>query len=142
MLSNEFIHFQGQIDYIQLDGEQIIERVYTIDQFEEILANVENKIGKKMVNSASRDIIIHVNTSLAYSNDLLRVAVEIFHRKVPVVTGALPEIIKQKIRDRVYSPLDKRVRHIFKEGQIQAFIRDYYSDDIILCQRVLEAKHS
>jgi hypothetical protein len=142
LLSKEFIHFQRQVDYIQLDGEQIIESIYTIDQIEELLADVESKLGRRLVNPSAHASNRHANRSIVFRNNFLRRVNETLRPKMNGLVQVLPKSIRQKIRECVYVPRDKRLRDIFEEDHVQAFIRDYYSDDITFYQRVLQTKHS
>ena len=139
LLSNEFIHFQRQVDYIQLDGEQIIENIYTIDQIKKLIADIESKLGSRLENSFSHTSNTYLNRSFVYRNHFLRIAHVTLGYKLNSVVKVLPESIKQKARDCVYASPKNKLSDILEKDHVQAFIRDYYSDDIILYQGVLEA---
>ena len=139
LLSHEFIHFQKQVDYIKLDGEQIIESLYTIEQIDELVADFQSKIGSRLENSFSHPSNTYFNRSFVYRNHFLRIAHVTLGYKLNSVVKVLPESIKQKARDYVYASPNNKLSDILEKDHVQAFIRDYYSDDIILYQGVLEA---
>ena len=40
LLSSEYIHFQKQVDYIDLDGVRVINNLYLVDEIDNLLADV------------------------------------------------------------------------------------------------------
>ena len=73
LLPPEYIHFQRQVDYIWLDGKQIIESIYTIDQIKELFADVESKFGKRLVDSSKHARNRHMNRSVVFRNNFLQI---------------------------------------------------------------------
>jgi len=142
LLSHEFIYFQKQVDYIKLDGEQIIESIYTIEQIDELVADFQSKIGKRFAKPFACISSRNSNRSFVFRNNFIRGVYKTLRPKANSLIQLLPKNIKQRIWDWIYVPTHKRLRGIFEEDHVKAFIRDYYSDDIILYQSVLEAQHS
>ena len=130
LLSPEFIHFQRQVDYIHIDGEQIIESIYTIDKINELLTHVESKIGRMLAHPSEQAKNRIANKTIVFRNNFLRSVIKNLRHKMNGLVQLLPEITKQKMRDYVYVSGNKILRDIFEEDHVQTFIRDYYSDDI------------
>ena len=141
LLPSEYIHFQRQIDYIELDGERIIDSIYTVDQIDELFTDVEIKLGQKLAESAGQAKNNRANQTIVFRNNFLRRSIEISRPLTNYLSKVLPESTKQTIRDHVYVPRDKRLKDIFEEDHVQAFIRNYYKDDIALYKSVLETAH-
>ena len=142
LLPPDYIHFQRQLDYIELNGERIIDSIYTIDQIDELFADVERKTGQKLVGATGQGKSTHVRQTIVYRSDLFRRVIENSRPITNYLSKVLPESTKQSIRDRVYVQRDKRLKGIFEEIYVQAFIRDYYSDDIALYKSHLKTAHS
>ena len=142
LLPPEFIHFQRQIDYIKLDDEQIVGSLYTVNQIGELLADVSQKTGQNLLANASDSSKMSANRTIVYRNDLLRRVIDTSRPVINKFNKFLPEPVKQTLRDRVYVPRDQRIKHLFETEHVQAFIRNYYADDIKLYERVSETERT
>ncbi len=138
LLSAEYIHFQRQVDYIEDDGERIIENIYTIGQINELLSDVESKVGRRLVRTSGYASKTMENQSVVFRNDFIRWMYNILRPKIIVLYRRLPKGIKRKISEYIYVSRDERLRDIFQEDHIKDFIRDYYSEDISLYQHILK----
>ena len=138
LLPPKFIHFQKQIDYIQIDGVRIIDSLYAVTQTEELMADVTRKIGKNLSMNLSKNNSKIANRTVVYRNDLLRTVIDTSRPVLDRFRKILPENVKQEIRDRVYVPRDKRLKILFEDSRVQDFIKKYYADDIALYRSLID----
>lgn len=142
LLPPEYIHFQRQVDYIELGGEQVITSLYTVNQVDKLLFDVSRHTGWLLSDMAPEATKAKANQTKVFRNDLLRRVVETYRPATVQLREILPEKFKQKIRDRVYVPRDQRMRELFAADHIRTFIRDYYAEDISLYNTVQGAVSS
>jgi len=136
-LPPEYIHFQKQIDYIELDGEQIVDSLYTVDDVDKLLEEVGQRVGRSLGQSnQAGGVQPRANQSIVFRNDLLRWVIETARPLSNKVSRLLPEGVKQWVRDQIYIPRDQRMKNLFTADYIQDFIRDYYAEDIALYKKV------
>ena len=136
-LPPEYIHFQKQIDYIELDGEQIVNSLYTVDDVDKLLEEVGQRVGGSLGQSnQAGGLQPRANQSIVFRNDLLRWVIETARPLSNKVSRLLPEGVKQWVRDQIYIPRDQRMKNLFTADYIQDFIRDYYAEDIALYKKV------
>jgi hypothetical protein len=144
LLPPEYIHFQKQIDYIELNGEQIVESLYTVNDVNLLLKDVEQRIGQTLgEGSRTANSVPRANQSVVFRNNALRWMFETARPVTNKVGLLLPDRFKQGIRDKVYVPRDQRMKDLFTKDYVQDFIREYYAEDIALCEKVdnrLQAK--
>lgn len=136
LLPPEYIHFQKQLDYVELNGMRIVDKLYTVDNVNVLLEDVGRIVGQKLVEHSLQDGGIRRNSSVVYRNDILRRVIETARPFTNRLVNGLSDRAKQKIRDRVYVPRDKRMTDLFSADNVQQFIRDYYADDILLFHQV------
>ncbi len=137
-LPPEYIHFQKQTDYIKLDGDLIVDKIYRMDEVELLLADLGRRVGQDFLTSASAEgnKSTQANRSVVFRNDLLRRVIEASRPVAKHLSMVLSDSTKQKIRERVYVPRDQRMKDLFAAGDVRAFIRDYYSSDLALYQQI------
>ncbi|KPQ20037.1 MAG: Sulfotransferase family [Halomonas sp. HL-93] len=132
LLPPEYIHFQRQVDFIELEGERVVTSLYAINQVDKLLLDVSRHTGNRLSDFAPDGTMTTANQSKVFRSDLLRRLIESSRPATEKVRNILPEDFKQKIRDQVYVPRDQRMRELFAADHIRAFIRDYYAEDIRL----------
>lgn len=76
VLPPDYIHFQRQVDYIQVDGERIVDSIYTVDQFNQLLADVSRHIGQKLPDAEIEEESKTKNRTIVFRNDLVRHMIE------------------------------------------------------------------
>ena len=141
LLPSEYIHFQKQVDYIELDGTRILKKLYTVKEINELLTDVSRLVGYNLAETSPEKTGKNtVNRSVVIRNDFLRRVIETTRPATKNLVSILPERAKQKIRDRVYVARDERMNDIFGASHVRDFINDYYADDIALYQQVSNAK--
>jgi hypothetical protein len=141
LLPPEYIHFQKQVDYIQLNGESVVDKIYLVDEVDTLLGDLGRIVGKNLLEPETFGAQgAKANVSVVYKNDLVRHVIESARPVTNRLGKILPENAKQRIRDRIYIPRDKRMRDLFAQEHVQAFITDYYEDDVRLLEQVRESR--
>lgn len=134
-LPAEYIHFQRQVDYVFLDGKQLVEKIYLIDDIENLLGDVsryiEHKLEIREGEQAGR-----ANETMVYRSDLLRKVIELVRPMYHQISGILPNAAMKRFRPLLYVTRDKRFNALFESEYILDFVRDYYSEDIGLFESV------
>lgn len=137
LLPPEYIHFQKQVDYIQLDGDCIVDKIYLVDEVDALLVDLSHLINQEWFESASSGSkTTKANTSVVFRNDLVRLVMKGARPITKHFGKILSESTRQRIRGWIYVPRDQRMRDLFSEKHVRAFISDYYQDDIRLFERV------
>lgn len=136
LLPPEYIHFQKQADYIELDGVRILDRIYTVNQIDALMADVEQRVGQSQVESNTAGGVTQANRTVVFRNEFLRRVIETARPITDRLGKVLPESTKQMVRDCVYVPRDQRMKVLFESDDVQVFIRQYYADDIALYRQI------
>ncbi|GHC32489.1 sulfotransferase family 2 domain-containing protein [Aidingimonas halophila] len=141
LLPAEYIHFQKQRDYVELNGEWVVDTLYRLDQIPKLFQDVSNRTSGELTVSDEVSGGAHANRSVVYRNNLMRSLIEPTRPATRVLTRAIPDSVRQKLRNLVYVPRDKRLRDIFESDYVIGFISDYYKEDIKLWNRLLETSN-
>lgn len=142
LLPPEYIHFQRQADYIDLDGEQVITSLYTVNQIDKLLFDVSQHTEWPLSDMVPEATKAKANQTKVFRNDLLRRVIEYSRPGTGALRGILSDNLKQKFRDRVYVPRDQRMRELFAADHIRDFIQDYYAQDISLYRALQDDSRS
>lgn len=142
LLPPEYIHFQKQVDYIELEGVRILDTVYTVNGINDLLADVGRRVEQNLVEPGTAGCVTQANRTVVFRNDLLRRMIETARPLTDRLGKVMPESAKQQIRERVYVPRDQRMKDLFEADDVQAFVRDYYTDDIALYRQLKQQKRS
>jgi hypothetical protein len=141
-LSSQYIHFQKQFDYIELDGERIIDNIYTLNKINELLLDVGRHVRQNLVDPADKRNGASENRSFVFRNDHLRNTIEAARPVTNRLGKMLPEAFKKQIRNLTYVPRDQRTKALFTASHVKEFIKDYYADDIALYSHVSQQECS
>lgn len=135
VLPPEYIHFQRQSDYVYVNGERVVDTLYTVDEVNQLLADVGRHVGVELCE-ATNSPSLRANTTLVYRSDLIQHVVRAAGLGRRLALRILPQLIKRYMRDRLLVPRDRRLMELFEQGDVKEFIRDYYAEDIALFERV------
>lgn len=132
-----YIHFQKQVDYIRVDGEQIVNTLYTVDKVEKLLNDVSKQIGRDL---RERDYTPKpANQSVVHRNEAIRLLLESTRPISRNLSKALPKATKAKLRSLIYVAPTKRLDYIFNSDYIRDFVYEYYKEDIELWSQLTSA---
>jgi len=132
VLPKSHIHFQRQSTYIFEGTDRIVDRLYTVDQVSDLLADIgkvieepitemgqgASKPGKLNVTSVYRSPWIGV--LLALGRPLLEMQI---HR-------VIPKTVRSYLKSIIYVPRDRRLEDVFDSIYVREFIEEYYSADL------------
>jgi hypothetical protein len=138
LLPAEFIHFQKQVDYLYLEGEKVIDTIYTIEHLRLLLDEVESYIGCDLHVDNDEKVLPVENVTVVHRNEIMRHLIESTRPITRMISKVLPEKIKRDIRSTVYIPRDQRLRSLFSNSYVTDFIKDYYSEDLKLWEKMEE----
>jgi hypothetical protein len=135
-LPAEYIHFQKQVDYVFLDGKRIVDTLYKVDEVGRLLADAGKRLGQDLLARESNVQNRCANRSIVYRNEMMRHLLNFMRPLTRPVTQALPDPVKQIIRNIVYIPRDHRFSSLFDSDYVIDFVRDYYKEDIDMWNEV------
>jgi hypothetical protein len=139
-LPPEYIHFQKQIDYIELNSEQLVDSLYTVNEIDLLLEEVGKYVGQSLNQDCKKETAVtRANQSIVFRNDVLRWITETARPLTNQISLFLPKSAKRYIRDTIYVPRDERMKAMFSAGYVQDFVRSYYVEDIALYKKVEES---
>jgi len=136
LLPAEYIHFQPQVDYIYLDNEKIVGNIYTVEQINILLKEVESLVGKKRGAETTKEVEA-VNQAVVYRNQAIRALVgPLLPVARTILRPLLPNSVKKSLRSTVYVPQGRYFDDIFESDYVFDFINDFYRQDIGLLKSI------
>jgi len=134
LLPADYIHFQPQYDYIYLQGERVVDRVFGLDKIDALVADLNRFIGSDVIKWQS-ERIENINQATVYRNELIRQMISpLLPLAQKVVRPLLPLCVHEALRGLVYVHQTQRVADIFDSDYVRSFIKEYYREDIELIQ--------
>ena len=133
-LPPEYIHFQRQVDYVQLDGVAIIDALYTVADIDILLDDICHHVGIPLRPPVGRDHSAK-NQSVVFRGEVLRSIINLARPLTNRVGLILPEKVKKRVRDYVYVPRDTRMNGLFTANCVCDFVEKYYTEDIALYEK-------
>ncbi|MAY25778.1 MAG: hypothetical protein CMK02_05710 [Polycyclovorans sp.] len=139
-LPAEYIHFQKQVDYVYLDGVQIVDSLYLVDEVDRLLQDVSARTElDSLVREGGSEPRL-ANRSMVYRNEALRRLVEITRPFARIIYRAVPKSAQQRLQSMIYVPRNSRLESLFSSEYVTDFIKDYYREDLALFDDVREAR--
>jgi len=130
-LPADYIHFQRQVDFVELEGRQVVSALYCIGEVDALMQEVNARIGRH-----SRDVLDNVgrrqvNRSVVYRNEVIR----LLATSRPLLRRAyrsLPLRVRKRLRSILYVPSNRRLNSLFSSDYVKGFIESYYGEDLRL----------
>lgn len=133
LLPAEYIHFQPQVDYIYLNGQQVVGKIYPLQAINDLFNDLELRTGKQFITNNSN---LKANQTVVYRNFILRWV----YRGIATGKYVVPAPVKDKVKDSLKSLMfvsrDKRYNELFQSNYVKDFIKSFYEKDIQLVERV------
>lgn len=131
----ENIHFTRQVDYIYLDGEQKVENLFLLEQFDAMQSWLSERFNIRFPAEISRNKSVRPKS---WFKPFGRIAMPAYKR--------LPRSVRDIIRpvalnSFLYSPVSKRYRQLSLGTDTEQFIETYYADDWSLYHRLAGRPH-
>lgn len=140
LLPPDYIHFQPQIDFIELEGERIVDAIYSVDSIDALLSDVGRRVGQTLKIQGRQQRVPRSNQTVVFRSESLR-WLFVRSRFVTHALGrVLPEKVKQIAGELLYVPRDQRLNELFCTDCVQDFIREYYALDIAMFHKVKVAE--
>jgi hypothetical protein len=138
----EYIHFQKQVDYIEIEGARMVDNLYTVNTINDLLNDVSQRVGQTLTTPANKASQPLANRTVVFRNDLLRRIIESGRPLSDRLGQILPENAKQRIRDRVYVHRDERMSELFNSERVREFVENYYAEDLALYRQTIKSGRS
>lgn len=131
----EYIHFTRQVDYIRLDGKELIGNLYRIETLNQLVEDLSARHEMPMTLNANK------NETSAYRSEGIR--------QVMQTGGALARQfmpieryrqLRRWARDKVIVRARDQRPAIFESATVQDFVRDFYAEDRALWQSTARPK--
>lgn len=135
-LPPDLIHFQKQVDYIFLDGERVLSKVYLSSEVDVLLSDLARRVGVEKLPDPEKNDTYAENKSFVFKNEAMRVAVEAVRPAALAVLSRMPESVKRSMRSALYTSPSARLQKISDKTGLQSFIEDHYADDIAIISEV------
>lgn len=131
LLRHDFIHFERQVNYVQLEGELVVRRLYAVNQVNDLLDDIGRLVGHDICEQGGGAAV--QNLTYMYRNQAMA---GLFRRLIPAVPAGiramLPSAGKEFIRRMVYVPRSQKEPKVFLSQHVQDFVRSYYAADFEL----------
>jgi len=136
LLQTEYKHFQKQIDFLEVDGECLIDTIYTLGQIDLLLNDVGQRVGRS-ITEPEKNASSHENRTVVFRNEVFRKLIEAVRPLSDRAGKILPEGMKQNVRDYVYVSQVDRLKDVFAMQHVKDFIKDYYAEDFQVYERTV-----
>jgi hypothetical protein len=139
LLPAEYIHFQKQSDYLKIEGEMLVDSIYTTGNLSELFEEIEKITGKKLSyrSDKSQDVRKEGETRVIKRDSLIWL---VKAGKMFGLNKIISSNIKQRILGPISTPRDQRLKSLFMEPYVKNFISDYYQDDIEIYKSATQKK--
>jgi hypothetical protein len=141
----ELIHFRRQEDFISLNDQRVVEKLYRIEDINYIRPRIENYLGITL------DEIGHANQAVYYRNDFVRLSVSMVKSAFLPAWKMLPITIKRRARPLIFKPhggqraalrgTDMTVWDVLNDHGLLQDVRIFYERDFCLleeCEQIPE----
>jgi len=135
-LPPDLIHFQRQVDYILLDGERVLSKVYLSSEVDVLLSDLARRVGIDQFPDPEKNDTYAENKSFVFKNEAMRLAVEAVRPAALAMLSRMPESLKRSMRSALYTSPSARLKKISDKIDLHSFIEDHYADDIAIISEV------
>lgn len=131
----ENIHFTRQVDYIYLDGEQKVDNLFLLEDFNAMQAWLQERFDIRFPADMSRNKSVRPKS---WFKPLSRLAMPAYKR----LPRRMRDVIRPiTINSFLYSPVSRGYRHLSLGEDTEHFIKNYYSDDWSLYHQLAAQSH-
>lgn len=130
-----FIHFTPQVDFINLNGERLVQNIYPITDVASLVTHLEDLTGSQL------DFVGKKNPTTVFRSGSMKAVVLTGKR---VVETILPPSLSDPIRRLARRKLMKPIQHLEHSysfhPEISLFISSYYAEDQKIFSKALPRK--
>lgn len=127
------IHFRKQVDYVFLDGIQVVKKLYRLESIEKEILKIESYLG------VSLGEVGKANQSVRFRNKSVGDVVDCCRPMLNAVWDLLPISVKIKLHSLFFNAdnlkvkgTEKTIIDVFFDAGLTEQILKYYSDDVDL----------
>lgn len=136
VLPYDFIHFQQQISYLDLDGARLVDHVFDIDDLAAFFTAVDAQLGGVFDDPAALAGKRAGAANFYRSHAVRSVAGLLGPGTVMRLAGAVPDRLKRPLRRMMFETKADRFGESIASDRVSSFIRDFYARDIALYDAV------
>ncbi|MEL1249850.1 sulfotransferase family 2 domain-containing protein [Aurantiacibacter gilvus] len=132
------IHFARQSDYIELDGERIVDGLYLLEHVGQMLDDIEERVGEPLPRKDRNRRVEYSSPILASASGAVQRGLR---RLLPAsVTGPMFGLAKRGLlATGAASTLKSSAPEALPDAEIEAFVREFYARDFVLRNEVKQA---
>ncbi len=135
-----FVHFQRQVDFVSLDGEQIVDRLHAIERLQDFFDEVQARTGfaPRVASSEKRNVMqVHEDAAgRSFGEDEYSAARSVLRRVMPQKTRLA--LKNRFFRVAVHPGVDS----IYRRREVAEFLDEYYEADAKLHASVRDRPQS
>jgi hypothetical protein len=132
VIAPDFIHFSRQSEFVQINGERLVQNIYPVEKLDLLVAALGQHIGTDGLE------VRHANKTTVFRHPQFK---HIMYSGSALARRVLPtslhETLRRSARRVLMKPGNTVQLSVFDEAYVQNFIRTYYAEDILLYQEVL-----
>ena len=133
----EYIHFQKQTDYVYVNDERLISRLYTLETIHRLITDFQMKFGSRIHHSNKQGWDDRrSNETLVVRNEYLRFVHKMIKPSLRILRPLIFDSIKKQVKSALFVERDSRYQDLFRSETITSFISYYYAADIALYKRL------
>lgn len=126
-----FIHFEKQVNFVDVDRERIIKNIFPIDSLGEMLKEIEAIVDRNLGPEP------RLAQTFVFRNSRLRAIAELAHAVGGGrVWSSLPELLRRPIRKPFFSPARSVMPKSLQSNYVRDFVESYYRLDFRLFEEV------
>ncbi len=132
VIAPDYIHFSRQSDFVEFNGERVVQKLYPVERLDLLIQALSRHIGTDTLE------IGHANKTTVFRYPQLK---RITYRSSALARRCLPgpvhETLRVFARRTLMKPGGAQPHPVFSEPDAEDFVRSYYAADIALHQEVL-----
>lgn len=133
VISPEYIHFSRQSAFVRINGERLVRNLYPVEHLDLFVQALTRQIGIDSLELG------HANKTTVFRHpQLKRVMYGGSALARRVLPNRLHEVLRVSARRVLMTPGTTQSHPILNEPAIRNFVSEYYAEDIVLHQDVLE----
>lgn len=132
IIDPNMVHFCKQVDFVFLNGEKIVDNVFPLSSIDKLLAQINSITGAPcLVVNRENEGLRYAYKNIQYVD---KIAQSVFKAIMPreMWKPIFGSIKKAYVRSGILKRWEDRYRDVFQSDHVQAFIKEYYADDIKL----------
>ncbi|MEM6460769.1 MAG: sulfotransferase family 2 domain-containing protein [Pseudomonadota bacterium] len=127
-------HFQPQSRYVFLHGRRFVKTIFLLSDYAAIATYTHRTFGSALHMEEQKQ-----NQTITYRNNLVAECLVLLRRSVRGF-GLVPDFMKAPFRKVLYREASLEWRENVISGSVEAFIEDYYQEDIRLFEGIKSAR--